>query len=92
MTNTKQPEALRLAEIFDGFDISLDRDAAKELRRLHSLVIEQGKQIDHLAAIAVCMHRCLESAQSSVNGALLNIKAGVRVNISAAHDVLEQSK
>ena len=34
---SKQSEALRLAEVFDGFDIPLDRDAAKELRRLHKV-------------------------------------------------------
>ena len=37
---TKQPEALRLADVFDAFDIPLDREAAAELRRLHEVNTE----------------------------------------------------
>ena len=40
---SKQPEALRLADIFDFYAIPLDIDAAKELRRLHKISIKYSE-------------------------------------------------
>ena len=47
---SKQPEALRLAGVFDAFDIPLDREAATELRRLHKVnkkLLKALNQIQH---------------------------------------------
>jgi len=43
----KQPEALRLADIFDFYAIPLDIDAAKELRRLHEELKKANEQAEH---------------------------------------------
>jgi len=49
----KQPEALRLADIFDAFDIPLDRDAATELRRLHEV---NQELLEALKWAVNCLH------------------------------------
>ncbi len=49
----KQPEALRLADVFDAFDIPLDREAAAELRRLHQVNQELVEVAEMAAGISI---------------------------------------
>ena len=87
MTQTQQPEALRLAEILEQYALSPLREVAEELRRQHARIEELEAQLSAIGAGGVEPLRKPVAAEQAAPNERLAFEAWLRVKpCGAAHD------
>ena len=67
MTTEKQPEALRLADAFNGYKDKGAIETAAELRRQHARIVELESELTHMTDLWVLAHNERSAAMTKVS-------------------------